>query len=282
MVRVYGANLSDVTDRYLRKLGIAYGYQDITKAAIPVPMAGNDGVSVSPKPWWCHHGQGEILLWDDFNGALQWLSTLGTLSRASDQGCILVGDYSAKLVTGTTAGNTANMIKYTSPLIDEWEYHTLELWWMLYTPAATTPRSIEVDWDIHKWNGSTARRFAFRYLANNSGTPTWKPQYFDSTGAWVDLWPVAKPIQITNPQWHHLLIQVRCPTGAPYEYDFIQHDQVAYDLGGVAGYTQSYDRGQTIIQITATTDVALATTAYVGAVIVNNGNYGYPGVPGPA
>jgi hypothetical protein len=272
--------VADVTDRPARQLGVGYGWQDAIASHRPIPIAGNDGLMVSPKPWWCHQAYGRVILLDDFSTAFKWLQGGSEITRASDTACTLASDFAAKIPTGAVAGNTLSMWTFTMPLTSSLSYATIELWWMLYAAATETPRYLSLEWTVKDPNRTEATQFGFKYLNYNSSSAVCRPQYLTSAGTYSNLSTSAKSILITNPQWHHTILQIKRPTSARYQYDFIQFDDAVYDLDGVAGASASWDAGQTFIAISVVTDAAAVTTGYIGAIIVHQGNYGYPEGPG--
>jgi len=275
MVRVWGANMSDVTDRSSRLLGEVYGYQDCTAEAVKLPIAGNDGVSVSPKKWTSRHGQGEVCFMDDFEDTLKWTAITGTLSKASDAGHVLDGSFAMKLVTGATAGDGASAYVYATPLIYQWEYSNIELWWSISATADATPRDFYFWWSIQDRTNSEGRGFGLRYLNYLNTVQQRKWQYWTSAGAWADF-PVQLPERVNTmiPQFNYLMLVVRRAPSAHYVYDLMQsNDQSCAQLKGEAGSPEALGPSQQVVTIGCTTDAAAATTLYVDDFLISNGVY---------
>jgi hypothetical protein len=124
-----GAQLGIITieNEPTRQLGLQYGWQDAVASPRPLPIAGNDGHMVSPKPWWCHQAYGKVILLDDFSTAFKWLQAGSAITRASDTACTLASDFAAKIPTSAVAGNSLSMWTYTMPLTTSLRYATIEL-----------------------------------------------------------------------------------------------------------------------------------------------------------
>ena len=275
MVRVWGANMSDVTDRSSRLLGEVYGYQDCTAEAVKLPIAGNDGVAVSPKPWWSRHGLGEICAMDDFEDVLKWTQVQGTVSKASDTTWVHEGNFAMKIVTGATAGYEAIARLHTMPLIYQWQYSCIELWWAFSAAAATTPRFFRILWKVQDSGGSKSWQFGLEYDHYIGASPQKKWSYLDHTGAFATIpyLNLSDEVAVTEPQFNYLLLQIR-RSGNDYLYDFVQmNGKNPGTMTGVAGYEGTWDRGGQTIDISVENDADAVATLYVDAFTISNGVY---------
>lgn len=260
---------SDISDRSARQLGLAYMQMYDYGSPEPLHMAGNDGLIVSPKPWWAHHGYGEVHTQDDFEGTLKWRNLGGTISKASDPTFVHDGTSSMKMVTGAIANNIASAGIELVPPTSGTHYIKMELWWCLNAAAATTPQSFMVQWEIQDRTFNLQYAFGFRYLNYLATVYQAKRQYWNSAGAWADIpAPGARPIRTTTPMFNYLLFILKRTTGGAITYDSIAHNNALQFLTGVGGQTSAFSVDMQAVSVTCVTDAAAATTAYVDSFIV--------------
>lgn len=265
MVRVYGANISDVTDREQRALGYTCGKRMSTGAIHPIRLAHGYGAVVSPRTWWMHHAGHYPLLVDDFEGTLKWKTGAGTVALASDTGYVLEGAKALKLTTGATAGNQAMAFFETGQVRTDTTYYALELWFALNCANASGPRDFEVWWTINDNQSNIRYDFGWRYLFYNSGVAQKKLQYYNSSGAWTNGSLATIDILVTTAQWHYFLAMLQRDADGHIRYRYACMDgNVMYLLTpGTSGYESTVGTPGTTIMLTTTTDTAVATNAYV-------------------
>lgn len=265
---------ADIGDREARKLGTVYGINWADGETKHLPIAGNDGVCVSPKPWWSHDAYGEILGYDDFEGTLQWRQLTGTVTKASDAGFVLQGTSALKLVTAAQAGMTASASQCFSPLCMLWQYSAVEFWFALSAVADVTPQDFMMFWFVQDGTTATQQKFGIRYWNYQAGAAQKKWQFWNSAGAWQDVeaGSYRRPL-ITTPQFNYVLLTLDSQRTGSYRYKFLQ----MMDVGGIfiddTPEVIAYDRASSMVNFYVTTDVAAASTAYVGAFILHNGVY---------
>ncbi len=267
---------SDIADRSSRQLGVVYGLKVNSGLKRQVMIAGNDGLMVSPKPWWCHDGFGEVIALDDFEGTLKWAQTSGTVTRASDATFVHEGSYALKLVTGNVAGNGCIATLKTSPMLYAWDYQQMEFWFTINAAAVSTPRDFYMMWFASIPSTNHTKRFGLRYFNYNATVAQNKWQYWGSGAAWVDLAAMGvSQIPITTPEFHHVLVRLLCSPSPDPKYSVIQIDDTLCDLTGVNGEQGVYDPANhcQLIEAGCTTDAAFATTAYVDSFILHSGPY---------
>jgi len=263
-MRVYGAQLTDITDRSTRDLGVVSGRRHSTDIAHPIRLTHGYSVAVGEMPWWIHHGGHYPYLVDDFEGTLKWRQNSGTISKAADQSYVHDGSYAMKMVTAATAGSIAEAWWRGPGMRTDPTYYCLELWWALSAASQDTPREFAVMWEIEDRERGEATRFGFRYWNYDTGVAKNKLQYWTSAGAWADLHIIPYYIDITLPQWHYLLFVLRNSGGTErFRYYYMNMDTRAVYVPTADGEAYTYSRPRTDVTIYCSTDAAAATTAYV-------------------
>jgi len=265
---------ADIGDREARVLGKVYGVNWADNDTKPLPIAGNDGVCVSPKPWWSHDAYGELQGYDEFDGTLQWTQAAGTVTKDSTPPYVLQGTSAMKLVTGAVAGNAATATRYFSPLIRTWQYNAIEFWFCLSAALDTTPREFRMMWTIADALTAHAHFFGIEYVHYNAAAPVKQWKYFDSTSTWVPFDPPAlRTPLVTQCQFNYVLFEVNSQLTGNYLYHFLQtmdQGNIFFDAPPpLVAYTDALES----VQFTVTTDAAAPTTAYIGAFILHNGIY---------
>ena len=262
---------ADISDRNTRRVGTIAGHHVLKNEQIPVLIAGNDGLIVSPKPWWAYDQYGEVHAQDDFDGTLKWSQLTGTVTKASDPTFVHVGTSAMKMVTGIVAGNTATAKKWMTPPQQRTGYMVLELWWALTAAAVATPRDFSMKWSIQDAALNSTYTFGMRYLNYNATVLQWKVQYWTDASAWANVVAPSVAVDLTNPCFHYWLMIIKRTIGVGYEYTMVMHDERQHALPTTAPAVSAFGWKEQQVELACTTDVAAATTAYVGAIIVADG-----------
>jgi hypothetical protein len=263
MVRVYGANLSDVTDRSARQLGLVYGMRLRDGTWCYPHIAWNDHINTQPSPWWVHYPWGRMLVLDDFEGTLLWTQNSGTVSKANDARFVHSGSYALKMVTGTTEGSQAEAQLRCQP-IDRWgTYATLGFFWDAYAGYDYTVRDFYVKWVVDDLNSNREITFGIRYHNWESTTEYHNLQYWDSTGAWADLSGTTQKISSTTPQFNMLVLAIKKDATAGYAYYMVQMNEVGRYLNLAGGQQGTLGIPGQTVKLGCTTNSPDATTAYV-------------------
>jgi len=208
------------------------------------------------------HPTGRILWQDDFSLAqLQWGADAGTVSRDTTNPFIMAGTGNVKLVTGTAAGDQARMEK--SIMWRKWGRWAIEFWWTPRIAADTTLRDMHI-WDNRIHDGEYKYLPCIRYLKN--------------LGAPKNVWQISRDGGAT---WEDVMTQVidtvwGVPHYCKFVFDMVKREYVRLisdyrevDLSGIKFHRTpdtTMPRWQPKIGIT--TDVDLAATAYIDAVIL--------------
>lgn len=266
---------SDISDRTARDLGFVRAYQECTESNEALPMAGNDGIIVSSKPWWSRHDYGEICLEDDFEGTLKWSQIAGAVTKASDPTFVHAGTSAMKMVTGAVAADQAMATISLTPLIAAWKYKQIELWWAFSAAAATTPRDFYIKWNVMDRAQNNGMQFGLRYLNYDATVVQKKLQYWNAAGAWANFAPpVNRTVAVTSPMFKYVLFMIGHSPGVNYTYDAIQFDNHAnLTLRGVAGQALAFDYDYQSVSLVTDTDAAFATTVYVDSFSLADGVY---------
>ena len=257
---------SDISDRTERKLGVSSARLNFDGVAVELQMSGNDGLTVTSKPWWSQHGWGYVLLVDDFEGTLKWRQMAGTVTKASDPTFVLEGTSAMKLVTGAIAGNGASAdIRSIAPR-NAVSWQGIEFWWDLTAAADATPRDFYMFWVIQdRWFNYTVT-FGIRYLNYDATVQRRKFQYWSSGGAWADFMiPINRQIRIADPMFNYFMLVLERAGAAGYTYRLFGYGAESYNMVGIAGQAGAFGAAEQNITIACTTDAAAATTLYVDA-----------------
>lgn len=260
---------SDISDRGSRQLGLVYTQAYDYGIPEPLRQAGNDGLMVSPKPWWIHHGYGEVHMQDDFEGTLKWRQTNPTISKASDATFVHDGISSMKMVTGANANDIASATIDLVPPTAGTHFIKMELWWCLNAAAITTPQSFMVQWEIQDRYLNLQYAFGFRYLNYLAGAYNAKRQYWTGAGAWANIpAPTSKPIRTTTPMFNYLLFMLKRTQGTTIAYEAIAFNNELQLMPAVAGQTSAFALDMQTVTVSCVTDAAFATTAYVDSFVL--------------
>jgi len=239
-----------------------------------IPMHYNQGLATGPPmPWWSRLGPGgPAIIEDDFEGTLRWTGTGGTVTKASDPGCVLTGNSNMKLVIGSVAGNAvsaqialgdlrSDRERYDTFKIDTdaegfvkpgYNWLGLEFWFMLKAALDTTPRDfyikVQSDYDYR----NTRETWGIRYKHYET-TGQFKWYRWGSGGTWdalvVPFLP-SKKIDVINNQFVHVALRMRRDVDATspplyYGYEDI-NNYLGYDGNGVQVAAMGAIQGETI------------------------------------
>jgi len=263
MVRVYGAQLADLSDRAARQVGLIYGMRMKDGTSCAPHIAWHDHINVQDSPWWARYPWGRMTVLDDFEGTLKWRQNSGTVSKASDARFVHDGTSSMKMVTGAVAGNLAQAELWSEP-VDRWgTYVTLGFYWTINAAADATPRDFFFTWLVDDINFNATYTFGMRFLNYNATVQQRKLQYMDNTGSWVDLAGGSYRVRITEPQFNFWIITLQKVAGTGYAYRAFQMNETAWNMNLAGGLVGARSIAGNDIVVTCTTDVAAATTAYV-------------------
>jgi len=268
MVRVWGASMSDVTDRATRQLGV------ISDFAASVGVKGSDGSAlqalrvdsykrlfVQDAPWWMRRNGGRPVFLDDFEGTLKWSAPSGTITKDSTATFVHGGSYALKGVTAATP--SAAITAYWAgpkPKTTANTFVSCGLHFILNAAADTTPRSFEID--LRLYDGTNVYAALVRYWHYQT-TSQKKWQYYNSSAVWTDVPSGALPIIVTAAIYHDVELVLK-RTASAWEYYKLVVDGVALDLAGLpiqAGANTSAPYYE--LQLLGITDAAIATTFYV-------------------
>lgn len=263
MVRVYGAVFGDVTDRAERSIGTISATDEEDGNAEPLRLSRPQGVLVTPLPWWAHYPWGRVLCLDDFEGTLKWAQGGGTVTKASDPTHVHDGASSMKMVTGAVAGNDAIADLFTLPAAEDSDYVAIEFWWSLSTAAAGTPRDFYLTWSLEDRSMNVAPQFGIRYQNYQATVAKERLQVWNSAGAWEDIAGGGYKTMIVYPAFNYWLLVLKRDLMAAWKYEYFQMNDSGFSLSGRSGEAGGFLRPAQWITLVATTDVALATTAYV-------------------
>jgi len=262
MVRIQGATFGDVTDRATRLLGIAQarGYAYDGSSWLEQRADGYNRLGMIDIPWWVRKYGGRPIFMDDMEGTLKWTQALGTITKDSTATFVHSGTSALKGVTAAIAASVAAATMFLAkPSTSATKFQAAGVHFCLQAAADTTPRSFELD--IRISDGTTLYYAQVRYLHYLTSSQK-KLQYYDSSQAWTDMAGGSMPIWVTQPQWHDMVLMTkRGMTDWRYYRLFV--DGKMFDLDTIALYSiASSDPPSYFVQLSATTDAALATTFY--------------------
>jgi len=263
MVRVHGAVFGDVTDRATRQLGVISGWRQRDDLVENIALSKPLGLLNTPMPWWSHYPWGRVLCLDDFEGTLKWAQGGGTVSKAGDATHVHDGTSSMKMVTGTTAGDTAIADLWTLPAAEQSDYVAIEFWWSLFTAADGTPRDFYLTWSLEDVGLSAAPQFGIRYWNYQATVAKQRLQIWNSAGAWEDIAGGGYKPSIVYPMFNYWLLVLKRHLTAAWKYEYLQMNDSGFSLSGTSGQAGSFSKPRQVLALVTTTDVALATTAYV-------------------
>lgn len=259
---------SDISDRSTRLLGKVYALKRRTNESVPITVTDMHAVNIFESPWWSYALPGRILEQDDFEGTLRWPTLSGTVTKASEPNYVHSGASAIKFVTGAVAGNGAGVSRHFPGSDSETQCMSIDMWWCLVAAAATTPREFGFTLTISDYYLANTTTMGVAFRANNAGAAVNRPIYLDSGGAWQLMGGAPYPIYITQPCWHFWQLQILRNAVSGYTYGNFWLDDHSYALGGVGGQVTAQSQKRITLALTVTTDVALATTAYVDDLII--------------
>jgi len=293
MVRMYGAQMSDVTDRAGRYVGrvavcdgsltadagcgslvidgVAGGSRNLYTTGFGVAYNGAtwDRIRCNYKnlltrnrPWQNRIPSGRVVCEDDFEGTLAWSQINGTVTKASDAGYVNSKSYALKCVTGAVANNVATARRILPQLPEASTYATLGFFGALSAVAATTPRFIRVFWLVEDKALNQLYKFGLALEWYVGANPERYICYWGSGVDWVNVDAFRPLTHITVPQFHYFEITIKRTAGSFWKYEKIRFDDRAWSLTGTATEVQAFAiEGQTV-DLECVTDAAAATTAY--------------------
>jgi len=293
MVRMYGAQMSDVTDRVARRVGRVTLYDPGLSSNVGVDVSATDAISTSiymlyamgfgcalngatwdrlrsnyknllvrERPWQNRIPSGRVVCEDDFEGTLAWSQINGTVTKASDAGYVNSKSYALKCVTGAVAGNVATGRRILPQLPEASTYATLGFFGALSAAAATTPRFIRVFWLVEDKTLNALYKFGLALEWYVGANPERYICYWGSGVDWVNVDAFRPLTRITVPQFHYFEITIKRTAGSFWKYEKIRFDDRAWSLTGTATEVQAFSiEGQTV-DLECVTDAAAATTAY--------------------
>lgn len=213
-------------------------------------------------PWWVGFVPSRLVYLDDFEGVLKWKQQIGTISKVSDIHAFESSN-SMKLVTGALAGDHAQARQYFANLREA--KYKVGLWWHAANAAVTTLRIFELQ--LQFYTGTHFYQCVLRY--NNRLTVD---QHFWSVMcSGVNWCPIPNGSEVihTDGTYHNYLeIGFDLSPEIP-KYTSFKSNALHADIGFLSPHkipdtTHPY----TAMMIHQTTDVALASTVYVDALVL--------------
>lgn len=263
MVRVWGANMSDVTDRPERSIGTPSAITEGHGLEEPLYLSQPRGVLGTPMPWSAHYPWGRVILHDDFESTLKWKQSLGTVTRANDAEFVHGDLYSMKMVTGAIAGNGAGGSIFRQPLRSDSTYAVLEFHWALSAVADATPRNFFAAWINMDQNLAHGHQFGIKLLHHSAGAFQRQLQYIDGAGVWSDIVGVTYKIPVETAMWNYLVIVLKHNVATGWQYYWGRLNDVEFMMNTLACQPIAYVSPYQSVMLECTTDAAAATTAYV-------------------
>jgi len=283
MVRVYGAQLSDLSDRAARLMGVAHGHGTKDGTAESLTAGRGRQLVTRQMPYWQRNRVDDILYMDDFEGTLRWTQSLGTLAKTSAQGEVFEGNSSLKLTTGAVAGNQAGgyvglPAMYQGPApgftapgvgVDKaLQCLCISMRWRFEVAANTTPRYFEIHWlnDDEDFAWEAAWRFRRRDGAVNYDR--W--QYRTAAAVWTNYGMGVWPIDWTIDGWQYIeLWLIQRNDGL---WKFFQHRHNNWQWGAYDNPIQSAASGGSgfgELYLQCETEAAAATNVLVDGLTVS-------------
>lgn len=270
MVRMYGAQMSDVSDRATRAIGVP----SINQCGAPndnraLQSNVNLGLLTYSQPWWLHHHQGRTLFLDDMTGTRKYVQQTGTLTLASDAGCVLQGANALKMVSPAVATQSAWGSLKIPPGYPDLSYLVIELYWAVSNADISTLSDWVVQLIMNDKGFGAQYTASVRYYNYDSGVQKTLLQTKDSTGTWrTTIPPSTHLIEQTTPMYNHWLIGL--VRGTDWKFKWFSHNGQAIVLADYTMPTAAFGGDEWQLNLINGTDKAAASTVYVGGLMITD------------
>lgn len=236
-----------------------------TNVAIREPVSTGKVVAVNV-PWWVRHQiNGRILILDDIEDSLKWLTAAGTITQHTADEVVFEGTYCLKMLTSGAAGDNCTARRYSHfPGLSKMY---LALYWSPGTTNDKLLRDFKAELTI--FDGAHRHRAAIRFRNYLNGVAKKLYQLYGSDGQFTNIPDAGQDIHTNQGSlYNYLRFGIDLTKG---KYRRLQANELDLNLSSYAYQMRaSTTKAKLYIELENITDIASASTLYVDAILLTD------------